>query len=146
FQDVLWDRLADMDLVVLLDSPNALTSRWVNDELVRVNNLGLGVLQLVWPDHNPYKGTELSTTFPLARDSFMARNPGPKCRIKQAVLEQIAEEAETVRISSLGARRTRVIGEFLTLIPSNIQAVAQPVGPVLLCSPATDNADTMPLG
>ena len=42
FQDALWDRLADMDLLVLLDSPNALTSRWVNDELVQVNNLGLG--------------------------------------------------------------------------------------------------------
>jgi hypothetical protein len=145
-QDVLWDRLADMDLIILLDSPNALTSRWVNDELVLVNNLGLGVLQLVWPDHVPYKGTEFSTRLHFANHEFVAQNPGPKGRVKKAVLERIAEEAETVRISSLGARRTRVVGEFLTLIPPDLHAVAQPVGPVLLCSPASSQADTMPLG
>ena len=39
FQDVLKDRLANIDLVVLLDSPNALKSEWVREELTMVNQL-----------------------------------------------------------------------------------------------------------
>ncbi|NEP61886.1 MAG: toll/interleukin-1 receptor domain-containing protein [Symploca sp. SIO2G7] len=52
FQEALWGRMADVDLLIFLDSPNALTSRWVYEELARAHNLGLGVLQLVWPNHS----------------------------------------------------------------------------------------------
>ena len=48
FQDVLHERLANIDLVILLDSPHALDSVWVHEELDMVNQLGLGVLQLAW--------------------------------------------------------------------------------------------------
>jgi hypothetical protein len=38
FQEVLWHRLADTDVVVLLDSPGFLKSRWTQDELARANS------------------------------------------------------------------------------------------------------------
>ncbi len=132
FQDVLWDRLADMDLLVLLDSPNALTSRWVNDELVRVNNLGLGVLQLVWPGHVPYSGTELSVRFQLDPSDFeQGGSLGPEDRLTSAALERVAALAEDVRIASLGARRTRVVGELVTLVPTALRVDVQAIGPLL---------------
>ena len=53
FQDVLHDRLANIDLVILLDSPHALDSVWVHEELDMVNQLGLGVLQLAWTVPDP---------------------------------------------------------------------------------------------
>jgi hypothetical protein len=147
FQDILWDRLADMDLLVLLDSPDALSSRWVNDELVQVNNLGLGVLQLVWPEHVPYKGTELSTRVDLEPVDFEDARYGPDGRLTEAALERIVAEAESVRIASLGARRTRVVGEFITLVPPQLRTDVQPVGPLMLRSSGTaEESDGRPLG
>lgn len=35
FQSVLWDRMADADPLVLIDTPRALSSRWVREELAR---------------------------------------------------------------------------------------------------------------
>ena len=58
FQSVLWDRMADADLLVLIDTPRALSSRWVREELARAQALGLGVLQVVWPAYARTPGTE----------------------------------------------------------------------------------------
>jgi hypothetical protein len=41
FQEVLWHRLADTDVVVLLDSPGFLSSRWTEEELARANSTNL---------------------------------------------------------------------------------------------------------
>jgi hypothetical protein len=132
FQDALWDRLADMDLLVLLDSPNALTSRWVNDELVQVNNLGLGVLQLIWPGHKPYGETQLSTRMQLAPSDFEGGDFGPAGRLTEEALGRVAVMAEQVRIASLAARRRRVVGEFVALVPAGMRADVQAVGPLVL--------------
>ncbi len=60
FQKALWSRMADVDLVILLDTPGALSSNWVYQELNRAHDLGMGVVQLIWPGHARTKGTELS--------------------------------------------------------------------------------------
>ena len=46
FQEVVWHRLADTDVVVLLDSPGFLASRWTEEELARANSTNLQILQL----------------------------------------------------------------------------------------------------
>jgi hypothetical protein len=65
FQDALWERMADIDLLIFLDSVHALSSRWVHEELARAHALGLGVLQLVWPNHRRTQDTEFSDWIPL---------------------------------------------------------------------------------
>ena len=146
FQDALWDRLADMDLLVLLDSPNALTSRWVNDELVQVNNLGLGVLQLVWPGHTPYGETQLSTRMQLEPADFENGNSGPQGRLTQDALGRVAAMAEQVRIVSLAARRRRIVGEFVALVPQGMRADIQPVGPLVLRARDASELASDPIG
>lgn len=145
FQDTLWDRMADMDLLVLLDSPNALNSRWVNEELVQVNNLGLGVLQLIWPGHTPYQETHLSTPLPLEPADFVGGNYGPEGRLTDEAIGKITATAEAVRITSLAARRTRVVGELVALLPPAMRADVQPAGPVIL-RPADGGPYGRPLG
>jgi hypothetical protein len=49
FQSVLWHRLADSDVVVLLDTPDFRTSRWTVQELARANATSLQILHLLWP-------------------------------------------------------------------------------------------------
>ena len=121
FQDVLHDRLANTDLVVLLDSPHALDSVWVHEELDLINQLGLGVLQLLWTELDPSdpgvrelkatRGTEFSVRFPLEESYFENSKVmlGPKTRLRPETLTAIADQAEQARIRSLGARRMRVL-------------------------------------
>ena len=143
FQDVLHDRLANIDLVILLDSPNALKSVWVHEELDLVNQLGLGVLQLAWtvPDASEpsgYKlvatpGTEFSLRYALEPDRFIDRNKtiGLDATLKAEALDQIARLAEQARIRSLGARRIRVIS-YLRAEASRfkLDVKIHPAGPV----------------
>ncbi len=105
-QDVLHDRLANTDLVVLLDSPHALDSVWVHEELDLVNHLGLGVLQLLWTELDPSdpgvrklkatRGTEFSVRFPLEESYFEDSKVmlGPKTRLRPETLTAIADQRE----------------------------------------------------
>ncbi|HYO66388.1 MAG TPA: toll/interleukin-1 receptor domain-containing protein, partial [Archangium sp.] len=71
FQPMLWDRMGDADLLVLLDTPRAFTSVWVEQELARAHNLALGVLQLIWPaPHQRTPGTELCEPLLLRASDF----------------------------------------------------------------------------
>jgi TIR domain len=147
FQDILWDRLADMDLLILLDSPNALTSRWVNDELTRVNQLGLGVLQLIWPaPHKRFKGTELSEPFDLDASHFEGGHSGPEGRLTPKALAQIVARAEEVRIRSLNARRIRVVRELIDRAGhSGFRPHLYPMGPIAFRSSDSGPAADPPL-
>ena len=52
FRDVLWHRLADTEVIVLLDSPQFLDSRWTEEELSNANFTNVQILQLIWPSHS----------------------------------------------------------------------------------------------
>jgi hypothetical protein len=129
FQSVLWDRMADADLLVLIDTPRALTSRWVREELARAQALGLGVLQLVWPAHSRTAGTEFCE--PRYLDLTDLEGPGgaatAAARLKEAVLQTIVSMAEALRARSLAARRARIVGEVWTRAASaGVRADIQP--------------------
>jgi hypothetical protein len=51
FQNELWHRLADTDVVVLLNTPNFLKSQWTTEELAKANSMSIGIVQLIWPTH-----------------------------------------------------------------------------------------------
>jgi hypothetical protein len=111
FQDVLWDRMSDSDLIVLLDSPKALDSKWVDKEVSRANEMGIGTLQIVWPGRNRSPGTDFAEALyldpgdigqPLSEDS----------ELTAAMVNRIVTTAEAVRARSFAARRARVVTEF----------------------------------
>ncbi len=157
FQETLWDRMADADLLVFVDTPAALSSKWVERELARANNLGLGVLQVVWPRWRPFAGTELSTRFLLADDDFATTagavgtrppswRPGPEDRLVAAALAALADAAERVRLRSLGSRRARLVGEiFEAARPRGWRATADPGGLVLLRSGSESPGKALPV-
>jgi hypothetical protein len=148
FQAMLWDRISDADVHLFLDTPNALKSPWICEELARVNGLGLGVVQVVWPGHQPTPGTEFSvcSRFQLATTDFedgIASNMG---RLKNDVVEKIMILVEQSRISSLGLRRIDVIGELqVQAAEQNYKAVVQPTGLVELMDVNTCIAVAFPV-
>jgi len=114
FQEVLWHRLADTDVMVLLDTPNFLTSRWSEDELAHANNTSIQVLQVIWPGHEQQAEAAFSTSFTLAASDFETHGQtnGPDARLKNAVIDQIALETESLRARALAARHAFLVQEM----------------------------------
>lgn len=142
FQDVLWSRMADVDLIVLLDTPNWLpNSRWVREELVRAQHLGLGVLRLTWPDANddnkPTRGTEFCVGFDLKKQHFKAGNTGPDGELTAAAMDDVMAQVEEVRIDSLALRRRRITSELADRATRHkLRINYQPTGPITISSAA----------
>ncbi|MFN6568064.1 toll/interleukin-1 receptor domain-containing protein [Dendronalium sp. ChiSLP03b] len=114
FQEALWGRMADVDLLILLDSPGALSSQWVYQELVRANDLGLGVLQLIWPGHSRTPGTEFcDPTISLNKTDFVNSQADLNDYLTDSTVSRVLSAAETARIRSLGLRRMSVVGELV---------------------------------
>lgn len=113
FQSVLWDRMADADLLILIDTPRALSSRWVREELARAQALGLGVLQLVWPAYIRTPGTEFCEPRYLDTSDLdgPAASASSDALLKGPALQAIVAMAEGLRARSLAARRARIVGE-----------------------------------
>lgn len=113
FQKALWGRMADVDLVILLDSPTALHSTWVHQELNRAHDLGLGVVQLIWPGHTQTKGTELSFPVKLDAGDFAGSIVDKAGSLTDGKIREVLGIIEGARIRSLNARRTRLVEGLL---------------------------------
>lgn len=114
FQASLWDRMNDSDLLVLLDSPGALRSDWVRQEVARADQIGMGVLQIVWPGHARDPSLAFAEPAYLDPGDFLPSSPsgagGP--RLRAARLDRILVQAERLRARSLAARRDRLVRTF----------------------------------
>jgi len=133
FQNILWERMADLDLLIFLDSPNALTSRWVHEELARAHDVGLGVLQLVWPNHQRTRGTEFSDWIQLETSDFSRQTAGLDDILTDHTVAEVVAATERSRIRSLRARRLRVVTDLVDQAQDiGIEAAVLPVGPVVL--------------
>ncbi len=137
FQGSLWCRMSNVDLLIFLDSPNALDSDWVYQELARAHDLGLGVLQLVWPkdpaapkEHKPFPGTELCDRFSLDLEDFVPRPPTSSSTLTDPCVQLILQAAERSRIRSLSNRRRRLSDTICTTAHYlNLEVSMHPVCP-----------------
>lgn len=106
FQEVLWQRLADSDLLLLLDSPNFLKSRWTKEELAQAEALTVGILQIIWPGHTPAPYTDLCERIYLGNGDFKGKS------LRKSVLAKIAARVESLRARCLAARHNNLVREF----------------------------------
>lgn len=114
FQNTLWSRMADVDILVLIDSPNALSSKWVHQEVVRAGVLGMGVVQLIWPNHKRTSGTDFSEPIQLELANFQRQAADEKDVLLDDVLRNVVDAIESQRIRSLNSRRTRLVEGLLS--------------------------------
>jgi hypothetical protein len=75
FQERLWHRMADSDIVILLYTQNAHSSGWVEDEIKRANGMKITVLQVIWPGVKRDRQTEMFEPHYLADADFDPDNP-----------------------------------------------------------------------
>ena len=70
FQAVLWHRLLDSDVMVVLDTEHFLESRWTTKELAEASAMSVGMLRVVWPGVQPVRGAELAEHLYLGKAGF----------------------------------------------------------------------------
>lgn len=133
FQEALWSRMSNADLVVFLDSPQALDSQWVHQEIGRANAHGLGLLQIVWPNHTPSIGTGFCDQVLLADNDFIGLVNHPQSRLSDACISMVLTSAERCRIKSLANRR-RYLSDAANMIAEKLQLelLIHPVHPYLI--------------
>jgi len=89
FQEVLWHRLADTDVALLLDTPGFLASRWTEEELARANVSNIQILQVLWPGQTEASAAAFSSLYPLSMGDFQsACFLGPQLVCKTPVSER----------------------------------------------------------
>ena len=114
FQEVLWHRLADTDVIVLLDSPGFLTSRWTEAELAQANSTNIQILQLIWPSSTLQAAAAFSRPFSLVETDFFDPKDllSTSARLRDACLNRVAIEVESLRARALAARHAYLVQEF----------------------------------
>ena len=108
FQDVLWHRLVDSDVMVMLDTPTYFDSRWTRQEIGRARAKEIQVLRVIWPEHRPSRLTDLSETVYLDAGHLKGAD-GP---IKGSAAETIVLHVERLRSRSIAARYMSITGKL----------------------------------
>ena len=114
FQEVLWHRLADTDVALLLDSPGFIASRWTEEELARANASNIQILQMLWPGQAEPAAAAFSTFYPLEPQDFeQTETLGPAARLQDTSIAAVVDAVEGLRARAMGARHAFLVREFL---------------------------------
>jgi TIR domain len=122
FQDVLWSRLVDSDVMVMLDTPTYFESKWTRQEIGRARAKEIQVLRVVWPAHTPNKLTEMSETIYLEPNDLSGAD-GP---ISDEITGRIALLVESLRSRSIASRYRSITGKLradIEMIGASIEGI-----------------------
>lgn len=107
FQDVLWHKLVDCDVLIMLDTKNFFTSKWTREELGKARAKEIHILRVVWPGHTSVRHAAFSDTVQLE-----AADIGPNKLLKKNVISEILNLTERTRSKSIAARGLSILGKF----------------------------------
>lgn len=108
FQDVLWHRLCDSDVMVMLDTPTYFDSKWTRQEIGRARAKEIHVLRVVWPDYKPSKLADLAETVYLEATELQGED-GP---IVPKTADEIVLAVESLRSRSIASRYMSITGKL----------------------------------
>jgi hypothetical protein len=106
FQAIVWHRLCDSDVMVMLDTPGYFGSRWTAAEIGRALAKKIAVLGVVWPDDQPERVTQLREPIFLQNTDFQ----GPDGPLTAPVVELILSTVEQLRSRTLAIRHAFIAG------------------------------------
>lgn len=116
FQTMLWHRLCDSDVLVMLDTPGYFESRWTSAEFGRALAKGISVLRVGWPDCTPSARTATASRAELLPDEVDAATG----RLADSAVERICLQLEEVRSQSHAVRSVNLV--------SNLRNAIQTIG------------------
>lgn len=101
FQGVLWHRLCDSDVLIMLDTQTYFDSRWTSAEFGRALAKGISILRIGWPGVACAARTVTASSLVLG-DSEVDSISG---QLSEDALRRIAVQLETARGRSNAVRR-----------------------------------------
>lgn len=116
FQDELWHRMTDSDVIVVLNTPNFLKSNWCEEELAEANSKSIGILQLIWPGNILEDIAKLSIPLQLTEADFVKSVVGDpiESRLTEVTMSKIVQKVESLRARSLASRQNNLLSEFVS--------------------------------
>lgn len=123
FQSVLWQRLCDSDVMVMLDTPTYFESKWTRQEIGRARAKEIHVLRVVWPGYQPNKLLDLAETIYLERSELVEKD-GP---IIDRTAADIVLAVERLRSRSIASRYMSITGRLRAEV-TRIGAAVEGVG------------------
>lgn len=107
FQEMLWHRLADCDVVIMLDTKDYFGSKWTKQELGRSLAQGIQILRIIWPGHQPTRHLSLSDAMQLADADFDKGGQLVAPRI-----DEVVQRTESLRSRSVASRHREIAGSL----------------------------------
>ena len=108
FQAILWHRLCDSDVLVMLDTPGYFDSRWTSAEFGRALAKGISVLRVGWPESSPSERTTTASRIELLPEEVDSATG----RIAESAIERVCLRLEEVRSQSHAVRTVNLMGNL----------------------------------
>ena len=117
FQDELWHRMTDCDVILLLNTPGFLESHWCKEELAVAGSKQIGIVQLIWPNHTIESISHLSYPLKLKNSDFEKGiyNNKDSSKLNNTKIREIVQQVESVRARNLASRQDNLITEFMSI-------------------------------
>jgi hypothetical protein len=122
FQDELWHRMTDCDVIVLLNTLGFLESHWCKEEFAEAGAKQIGIVQLVWPNHKVNEienSSHISYPIQLKKDDFFNGIYDNTGKLIKPFVEDVLQQVESVRARNLAARQDNLITEFRNIATKN---------------------------
>jgi hypothetical protein len=117
FQEELWHRMTDCDVIVLLNTSKFLESEWCEKEIAESGAKKIGVIQLIWPDHKLERMAEICFPRQLFSCDFNDHifNDKDFSKLVDCTVKEIVQQVESVRARNLASRQDELITNFLNI-------------------------------
>lgn len=106
FQSVLWHRLLDSDVMVVLDTTDFLGSKYTKGEIANAGAMSVGILQVLWPGVVRAPHSTLAHPLQLTAADFAGDE------LTEAAVARVTSETEALRARCIAARHTNLVAEY----------------------------------
>ena len=118
FQEELWHRMTDSDVLILLNTYNFLKSDWTKEELAKANSLSLGIIQLIWPNSSLIESAQICLPLKLQDNDFYKKNYANNAKLMDGTVIKIISDVESIRARTLASRQDSLTSEFMKFAQS----------------------------
>jgi TIR domain len=121
FQEELWHRMTDCDVILMLNTNGFLKSEWCSQELDKAHLKRIGIVHLLWPDCDFERFAQLAHSIKLKNNDFDEPlfSDISKGRLKSEVVKDVVTLVESTRARNLAARQDALITEFTQAAHNN---------------------------
>ena len=121
FQEELWHRMTDCDVIVLLNTKKFLNSFWCKEEIAEASAKQIGVIQLVWPYNKLERMAEVCLPLKLKKSNFKDGifNSKDYSKLNADFVSELIRKVESVRARNLASRQDSLINEFINIAEKN---------------------------